>query len=583
MAAFGGSLFTVFLKYDLFLHSLSVTIMKLKNCILIISFILFLPNKIFSQVSQKQLQIIDSLFTSWNTSNHPGGSVLVSKDGKTVFSKSYGLANIEYEVPNTNNTLFNIGSISKQFTAMGIVLLEEQNKLSINDDIRKHIPELPDFGEIITIRHLLHHTSGLRDLHGLLGLAGWRSGDLETNEDVYRIIKNQKELNFKPGEEFLYSNTGYILLAKIIENASQLKFDQWMKQNIFQPLGMKNTYVETSLNKIIPNNATSYYLRKEFERALEYWGYFGPGNIHSTTDDLNIWLQNFSTPQNNWESAFKKLLFTTALNNGFETNYGFGVRIEEYAGKKVIQHGGSVGGFRAIARTFPEEHLNIVILSNYSRSNIGSKANKISDIFLAKRKDLPTEKVTQTPNKFIKLSSDKLKKLEGVYWSDSEKSGRKVYFKNDTLRYSSSEKSEWPLVPISKNSFIMIHPSVKPIVTFDNKTNQMTVRIENNLPGVFNFLQSNLDIKTNGNDMLVGKYYSPELKTMYSISIDDKSDIYLEHARHGIIKLEQLHDNIFVGDWPVGTVEIKRNEKGKVMGLTMSNGRTRNVWFKKAF
>ena len=121
---------------------------------------------------------------------------------KTIFSKSYGLANIEYKIPNTNKTLFNIGSISKQFTAMGIVLLEEQNKLSFDDNIRKHIPELPNFGRSITIRHLLHHTSGLRDLHGLLGLAGWRIEDIATNDDVYRIIKNQKELNFKPNEEF---------------------------------------------------------------------------------------------------------------------------------------------------------------------------------------------------------------------------------------------------------------------------------------------------------------------------------------------------------------------------------------------
>lgn len=538
----------------------------------------------YGQTSQKQIQKIDSLFTSWNVSNHPGGSVLVSKDGKTIFSKSYGLANVEYNIPNTNNTLFNIGSISKQFTAMGIVLLEERNKLSFDDDIRKHISELPDFGEVITIRHLLHHTSGLRDLHGLLGLAGWRKGDLETNDDVYRIIKNQKELNFKPDEEFLYSNTGYILLAKVIENISQLKFDQWMKQNIFQPLGMKNTYVETSLNKIVPNNATSYYLRKEFERALEYWGYFGSGNMHSTTEDLNTWLQNFSTPQNNWESAFNKLLITTTLNNGFETNYGFGVRIEDYAGKKVIQHGGSVGGFRSLARTFPEEQLNIVILSNYSRSNIGSKANKISDILIDKSKASPTKKATtatQIPAKFIELSNKKLKEFEGVYWSDSEKSGRKVYIKNDTLRYSSSAGNEWPLLPIGQHTFIMIHPSIKPIVKFDIKTHQMTIIFENNLPGVFTFLQSNLDIKTNDFNTLIGNYYSPELKTMYSISIDNESSIHLEHARHGIIKLEKIYNDIFSGNWPVGTVEIKRNKEGKVMGLRMSNGRTRNVWFNK--
>lgn len=556
--------------------------MKIRAYIFLSLFITLLQvSKSYSQTNQKQIQKIDSLFTSWNVPNHPGGSVLISKEGKTIFSKSYGLANIEYNIPNTNNTLYNIGSISKQFTAMGIVLLEEKDKLSFEDDIRKHIPELPDFGETITIRHLLHHTSGLRDLHGLLGLAGWRSGDLETNDDVYRIIKNQKELNFKPKEEFLYSNTGYILLAKIIENISQLKFDQWMKQNIFQPLGMKNSYVETSIDNVVPNNATSYYLRKGPKRALEYWGYFGSGNMHSTIGDINIWLQNFSTPQKNWDSAFNKLLLTTTLNNGFETNYGFGIRIEDYSGKKVIQHGGSVGGFRAIARTFPNEQLNIVILTNYSKSNIGSKANKISDIFQNNNKVIPTKKVTRVSAKFTKLSNKKLKEFEGVYWSDSEKSGRKVYIKNDTLRYSSSDKNEWPLLPTDMHTFTMIHPSVKPIIKFDKITHQMTIKIKNNLPGIFSLLQKNLDKNVKDLKMFVGNYYSQELKTIYSISIDEKSNIYLEHARHGKIKLEQLYNNIFSGNWPIRTVEIKRNEKGNVKGLRISNGRTRNVWFKK--
>ena len=538
----------------------------------------------FSQANQKQIQKIDSIFTSWNVPNHPGGSVLVSKNGAIVFSKSYGLASIEYNVPNTNNTLFNIGSISKQFTAIGIVLLEEQNKLSFDDDIRKYIPELINFRETITIRHLLHHTSGLRDLHGLLGLAGWRSGDLETNEDVYRIIKNQKELNFKPGEEFLYSNTGYILLAKIIENVGNLNFDRWMKQYVFEPLGMKNTYVETATENIVSNNATSYYLQKKFNQATKYWGYFGSGNMHSTIEDLNIWLQNFSTPQPNWLSAFNKLQSTTTLHNGFETNYGFGIRIEEYAGKKIIQHGGAVGGFRAIARTFPKEQLNIVILTNYSRSNIGSKTNKISDILLDKSKNTSTKKATKVTKalaKFIKLSNKELKAFEGVYWSDSEKTGRKVFLKKDTLRYVSSSKSEWPLVPTGKRTFIMKHPAVKPIVKFDSKTHQMTILIENNLPGVFNFLQSNLNKNTNDLNLFVGNYYSSELKTVYSIAIDDTSNIYIEHARHGKIILKQLYNTLFSGDWPVGIVEIKRNAEGKVMGLTLSNGRTRNVWFQK--
>ncbi len=556
--------------------------MKLKTNSLIVFILFFSIINSFSQISKEQIAKTDSLFTSWNAQNHPGGSVLISKNGKTIFSKAYGLASLEYTIQNTTKTLFNIGSVSKQFTAMGIVLLEERNKLSLNDDIRKFLPNLPDFGKTITIRHLLHHTSGLRDLHGLLGLAGWKPADLETNEQVYRVFKNQKDLNFNPNDEFSYSNTGYIFLAKIIENVSELSFEQWMKQNIFKPLGMKNTYVETHHDRIVANNATSYYLRDEFKRAIEYWGYFGSGNMHSTTEDLNIWLQNFSTPKKEWVSAFNKLLIRTPLNNGFKTSFGLGVRIENYAGKKVIQHGGSVGGFRAITRVFPEEQLHIVILSNYSRSGIGSKANKISDIFLSKKKSVSTKKTTQKPQifDFIKLSNKKLKKFEGVYWSDSEKSGRKVYVRNDTLRYSSSAKNEWALVPTKEQTFIMMHPSIKPVVSFDRKTHQMTVQIGDNLPGVFSFLQSNLKKNTNDLKAFVGHYYSPELKTIYSI-FKKESDIYIEHARHGKMKLTQMYNTVFSTVRPIGIVEVKKDKNDNVLGLTMSNGRTRNVWFKK--
>jgi CubicO group peptidase (beta-lactamase class C family) len=353
-------------------------------------FTLLLCLNSFSQISKEKITQIESLFASWNTANQPGGTVLISQNGETVFSKAYGLASLEYNVPNTLNTRFNIGSLSRQFTGMGIVLLEEQSKLSFDDDIRKYIPELANYDKTITIRHLLNHTSGIRDIHGLLGLAGWRRADLETNDDVYRVFKNQKDLNFNPGDELSYSNTGYIFLASIIEKISGMTFEKWMQLNIFNPLGMKNTYVETQHDRIVPNNATSYYLRDDFKRAIAYWGYFGSGNMHSTVEDLNIWLQNFSTPQKEWLSAFYTLLTRTPLNNGFETPFGFGVRIEEYDGRKVIQHGGSVGGFRAIARVFPEEQLHIVILSNYSKSSIGSKTNKISDILLSKSKLLQT-------------------------------------------------------------------------------------------------------------------------------------------------------------------------------------------------
>jgi CubicO group peptidase (beta-lactamase class C family) len=556
--------------------------MKTKmNYITLLSAI-FLCFNSFSQISQEKIIRIDSLFAPWNTPNHPGGSVLISFEGETVFSKAYGLASMEYNIPNTLNTRFNIGSLSKQFTAMGIVVLEEQNKLSFDDDIRKYIPELASYDKTITIRHLLHHTSGIRDLHGLLGLAGWRPADLETNEDVYRVFKNQRDLNFNPGDEFSYSNTGYIFLAKIIENVTGLTFEKWMKQNIFDPLEMKNTYVETQHDSIKGNKATSYYLSEEFKRAIAYWGYFGAGNMYSTTEDLNIWLQNFTTPKKEWASAFNTLLTRTPLNNGYKTSYAFGVRIEDYKGRNVIQHGGSVGGFRAVERVFPEDQLHIVILSNYSKSGIGSKANKMSDILLSKSKSHPKESTEQKPKtpEFVELPKSKLKPFEGVYWSDSEKTSRKVYIKNDTLRYSSSENNEWALVPTSEHAFIMMHPSIKPVVTFDINVHQMTVKTGNNLPGVFTFLQKDLDMTMNDVNLFVGHYYSPELKTTYSIFKEGEA-IFIEHARHGKMKLKQLYNSIFSTKGPMGIIEMKQDNNERVLGLTMSNGRTRNVWFKR--
>ena len=189
--------------------------MNFKYLVLLIARIIAL--NVNAQISQIQIDQIDSLFIDWNKPNQPGGSIGIMKNDKIVFSRSYGLASLEYLVPNSTETIFNIASVSKQFTAMGIVLLHIQGKLSIDDDIRKYLTELPDFGEKITIRQMLHHTSGLRSLHAMLGLAGWREDDSRTNEDLYRFMNMQRDLNFKPGSEFMYCNTGYMLMVKIIE------------------------------------------------------------------------------------------------------------------------------------------------------------------------------------------------------------------------------------------------------------------------------------------------------------------------------------------------------------------------------
>ena len=453
--------------------------MNHKYLVSLIAFItLIAALNVDAQISKEQINQIDSLFIDWNKPNHPGGSIGVMKNDKIVFSRSYGLASLEYLVPNSTETIFNIASVSKQFTAMGIVLLHIQGKLSIDDDIRKYLPELPDFGEKITIRHMLHHTSGLRSLHAMLALAGWRGDDSRTNEDLYRFMNMQRDLNFKPGSEFLYCNTGYILMVKIIENITAEKFPAWMKQNIFEPLGMNHTYVENDYNRVVRNNATSYYqpTNGNFLREVEYWGYVGSGNIHSTTDDLLKWLNNFNDPQSNWEEPFKLMQTVDKLNDGSDNNYAFGLFINKYLDHDIIKHSGTIGGFNTYAGTCPEEKLSIVVLTNFSSSSPDSKANQIYEILLPKLDADNSETVKKNnPIKPISLSNDELKKYESDYWNDKENYARKIYLRDDTLRYFRSSTSESLIVPIGNDEFQMLTTAADLKIKFETNGKQKSM------------------------------------------------------------------------------------------------------------
>ena len=501
-----------------------------------------------SQISESQSQKIDSLFLEWNKPNHPGGAIGIMQSGKIAFSEAYGLASLEYLVPNTTGTIFNTASISKQFTAMGIVLLHQQGKLTVDDDIRIYLPELPDFGETITIRHMLHHTSGLRSLHAMLELAGWRGDDSRTNEDLNRFMLNQRDLNAKPGEEYNYCNTGYMLMVNIIEKVTREEFPTWMNLNIFEPLGLTNTYVEDNYSRIVANNATSYYQagENEFERAVEYWGYVGSGNMHSTIADLLNWLRNFHDPQPGWEAHFQMLQTVDKLNNGEENSYAFGVGIGSFNGNRSVGHGGSIGGFRANIICYPEKEISIAILTNFSSAPVGQQLNGISKIML------------------------------GEPGNEEE-----IYLKNDTLRYFRSEYSESPIVPVGKDEFQMAEVSDVVKVKFE-KTDQgksMIVTVGEGQPGTFIGFEP-VEPTKEELESYAGDYYSPELETTYKICLKSDS-LFYHHARHGDHQMNLLKKDVLSGEWPLSIARYKRNEEGQITGILVSNGRVKNLWFEK--
>jgi CubicO group peptidase (beta-lactamase class C family) len=548
---------------------------------LIVIIFTFIVNSITnSQITGTQIQTVDSLVMSWKIPNAPGGVIGIMKKGKLLYLKAFGLASLDFDIPNTDSTLFNIGSVSKQFTAMGIVKLNIDGKLHLDDDIRIYLPELPDFKQKITIRHLLHHTSGLRDIHSILTLAGWRKDDPRSNKDLFEIMKNQKDLNFTPGDEYLYSNTNYILMAMIIEIVTGVSFELWMKENVFLPLGLTKTYIENTATKVVKGNATSYRQQedKSFNRAVEYWDYTGSGNIHTTAEELLSWLNNYSNPSRGWENAFELLQTTDTLNNGSYLNYAFGIEIDSINGIRIISHGGGVGGFRSFACTFPNQSISIVVLTNFSSSDPFGKLKSVSEIILPQL-IINSNQEEKAFEGFNSVPNDNFKKYEGDYWDGDV--ARKIYERNDTLWYFRRTGNESPLQYIGNDEFIIMPKAIWK-VKFDfegGKVNSMSVESSKIHDSYEPFIP--VEITNQYLCQFAGKYYSPELETYYNFTIDNDTLVGY-HPKLGSFKTEAtLRPDYFKSKGPFQTINFIRDENGEIIGMRVSFDRVKNLWLEK--
>jgi CubicO group peptidase (beta-lactamase class C family) len=332
---------------------------------------------------------VDALFANWNKRDSPGAALAVVQGGKVLHAKGYGMADLEHDVPITPQTPFYIASVAKQFTAFAIARLAQQGKLSLDDDIRKHLPELHDFGKTVTIRNLIHHTSGLRDYLILLMLAGGRQGDLITQKDALRLLRGQRELDFPPGEQHSYSNSNYILLATIVERVTKQTYHDWMAKNVFEPLGMSRSEVGDDPGRIIKGRAFSYAPQPgakagvHFKTLVEPISSYGDGNIFCSAEDLARWLSHFGRPRVGDEATIKQMYEPGKLLDTIPLSYAFGLVIGEYRGLSLIGHGGGWAGYRTYVGWFPEHDLGIIILSNDASFDPQPLAMKVADIYLA--------------------------------------------------------------------------------------------------------------------------------------------------------------------------------------------------------
>ncbi|WP_447952470.1 serine hydrolase domain-containing protein [Sphingopyxis chilensis] len=329
-------------------------------------------------------ELVDKLFEPWDHTDTPGMTVAILRDGKTVYARGFGMANVELSVPNGPDIVYPLASNSKQFTAFAIHLLAGDGKLSLVDDVRKHVPELPDFGETITLEMLIHHSSGLRDATSLLDLQGYGPEDAVSRQQALDLLWRQQDLNFRPGTEYRYNNSNYLLLGLVIERASGMSLAQFWERRIFQPLGMTATRASQDPIQIIPRRASGYgrekdrYTPRQTPDAL-----LGASGISSTVGDLAIWLANFDDPEAVGDPALiAAMLRTGTLGDGTPITYASGLHREHYRGLPFIEHSGHNWGYKTEILRFPTQNLTIIILANADDSDPPSLAFKVADIYL---------------------------------------------------------------------------------------------------------------------------------------------------------------------------------------------------------
>lgn len=528
---------------------------------------------------------VDELMANVSATS-PGVIAAVVRDGKIVYQKGWGLANLTHNVPFTVNTVTNIGSTSKQFTAFAIVMLAGQNKLSLDDDIRKHIPELPDLGQTVTIRHLLTHTSGYREFLNWLALTGRLIdlGDHVERTEIIELLKRQTALQNAPGAEFNYNNSGFSLLATVVERVGGKPFPEWMSENVFQPLGMKNTYIRTGPGQIIPNSSQGYVpVPGGFREAQDIGASVGAGGIYTTLADLAAWMRNFRTGTVGPRGFFEQMTTRNILTTGDTSAYGLGFFVQPWRGLKRVHHGGADIAHRSAFQYFPELDAGVIVQSNNSGISSEGYANQIAEIFFADRLDKkPEAPIAAAPSAFnpATLDSTRLDAYTGDYALTEAPAFILKFMRRDgRFLTQATGQPEIELTATSDSTFVISRVNAQ--VTFHREPDGSVKRITLNQNGIHPATRVGAAAATKPDfAQFAGQYYSEELETTYRIEAAGDS-LTVRIRRMPPVKLNHAKADSFTGSFPVANITFERDAAGKVTGFKVGNSRTRDVVFRK--
>ena len=533
-----------------------------------------------AQPDEKLTRRIDSIFSRWDETNSPGCALAIVKDGKILYKRGYGMSNLEYNLAITPGSLFHVASISKQFTAAAIQRLALEGKLSLHDDVRKYIPEMPKFDHTITIANLIHHTSGLRDQWDLQDLAGWRDGDVITENDILDMLKRQQALNFVPGDEYVYCNTGFTLLGVIVKRVTGVSLRKYADSVFFKPLGMSSTVFHSDHTEIVVNR-TSAYERQDDGRwaiSIPVFDNYGATSLFTTVEDLAKWDENFYSKQVGGDAFVRAMLEPGVLNDGKVQTYASGLAIGEYKGNKIVEHSGADAGYRADILRFPDRHFSVIVLANLANINAPDLCRKVANLFLpGHASDLMMITVADkyTVKGYAGDYFDPVtKSMTSIKYSDGSlvQNGMTLAVENDTVfslpngpvytfrqgvdRVSGAARVSGAGLPsgAARVSFVLRSPGMRDRV-YEQVTKVVPTRAELSA--------------------YAGTFHSPELDVDFVISVKD-SVLMVKTPRNEPTELHPYIKDAFTGNF---LVEFVRDKRKRVTGFLLSTGRSRNLVF----
>lgn len=522
-----------------------------------------------------QQAAVDSLMAAFDRDDAPGGVVAVVRGGEVAFARAYGMADLTFGVPITRDTPFNIASVSKQFTGVFFAMMAEEGRLSLDDDVRQYVPELPDFGPTVTLRHLLNHTSGYREVYGVLGMQGRMIfGDRLERQDAIDVVRRQPALQFPPGSRRLYNSTAYVILTEVAERIVGEPYPDWMDEHVFGPLGMTSTVIEREPGDVIPGAATSYTTtaRGTYREDFEAYAYYGATDVYTNVDDLARWMGHFRTSDLG-AGVTRRMLERSVSAYGDTLDYALGLILDEHLGLERIHHSGWTGGYRSFFAYYPALDAGVVVLANTGAVPVRQVAEQTAAAFFDD--DLPARGSQSIETvSGVEVEPPLLDRYVGSYWEPGE---GVLSFEREGGRLLLTEPMDeaGPLVALNDSTFrlddgisIRFYPA------------SGTAALHEVGRGGTRLIPVKAAPQDSDLSAYVGRYFSEEAEAFYTVAVQQDT-LAIVHRRLGTVPLRALAADVYEGAWPLREVVFERDSTGHVVGFRVTEGRTIGVWFSR--